>query len=73
MIAYQDPVADWVKAAAILHSADFLPNLKTVVVPGSHWFHLESAEPFNKELRAWLEETLGEKAETATEHFVDEF
>ncbi|KAL1702948.1 Alpha/Beta hydrolase protein [Schizophyllum commune] len=68
-----DPVADWVKAAAILHSADFLPNLKTVVVPGSHWFHLESAAPFNKELRAWLEETLGEKAETATEHFVDEF
>ena len=47
--------------------------MKTVVVPGSHWFHLESAEPFNKELRAWLEETLGEKAETATEHFVDEF
>lgn len=27
----QDPVADWVGAARILHSADFFGNLKTVV------------------------------------------
>ncbi|KAL1741254.1 Alpha/Beta hydrolase protein [Schizophyllum fasciatum] len=68
-----DPVADWVKAAALLHSADYLLKLKTVVVPGSHWFHLESAAAFNKELRAWLDETLGASSETTTEHFVDEF
>ncbi|TRM68733.1 Alpha/Beta hydrolase protein [Schizophyllum amplum] len=69
----EDPVADWVKAAALLHSADFLPNLKTTVVTGSHWFHLENAVDFNRELRAWLEETLESASGTTKEHFVDEF
>jgi len=52
----QDPVADWASASRLLHSADFLPNLKTVALDGAHWVHLEKPTEFNAVLRDWLDE-----------------
>jgi len=56
ILPLNDPVADWVGAAKVLRSADYLPNLKTVTVAGAHWMHLENAEEVNKALREWLGE-----------------
>ncbi|KAF8960273.1 Alpha/Beta hydrolase protein [Flammula alnicola] len=50
----EDPVANWVLAAKTLTSAEFLPNLTTELLPGSHWVHIEYPQEFNTILRKWL-------------------
>ncbi|KAJ7721334.1 Alpha/Beta hydrolase protein [Mycena maculata] len=55
----EDPVADWELLSKILKSADFLPNLRTDIMPGSHWCHLEYPETFNALLRNWLDQFFG--------------
>ncbi|KAF7984325.1 hypothetical protein HWV62_15319 [Athelia sp. TMB] len=56
ILPLNDPVADWVGAARVLHTADYFANLKTVTVAGAHWMHLENAVEVNKALREWLDE-----------------
>lgn len=56
VIPLQDPVGDWVIASNILHSADYLPNLKTVTLDGAHWIHLEQPVKVNSALKTWLDE-----------------
>ncbi|THH17595.1 hypothetical protein EW146_g3260 [Bondarzewia mesenterica] len=51
----KDPVADWVLAAKLLRSADYLPNLTTETLHGAHWVHMENPVEFNKIMRAWLD------------------
>jgi len=50
----QDPVADWEKAAKIVRSSEYLPNLTTKFVFGAHWPHLENPSKCNKIIREWL-------------------
>ncbi|EIM85309.1 alpha/beta-hydrolase [Stereum hirsutum FP-91666 SS1] len=51
----QDPVANWVLAAKLLHSADFLPDYEMHELHGAHWVHLENPVETNKVMRSWLE------------------
>ncbi|KIM42734.1 hypothetical protein M413DRAFT_444402 [Hebeloma cylindrosporum] len=53
----EDPVADWLVAATVLKSADYLPDLTTEVLPGAHWVHLEYPKEFNELVRKWLDRT----------------
>jgi soluble epoxide hydrolase/lipid-phosphate phosphatase len=50
----QDPVADWEKAAKIVRSAEYLPNLTTKLVFGAHWVHVENPSKCNEIIRKWL-------------------
>jgi soluble epoxide hydrolase/lipid-phosphate phosphatase len=50
-----DPVADWTLVSRMLHSEEFLSNLKTVIFDGAHWIHLERPAEFNAALRDWLD------------------
>lgn len=50
----QDPVADWVQAAEALGSANFLPNLTQVTLPGAHWVQLELPDRVNALIRDFL-------------------
>ncbi|KAH9045759.1 Alpha/Beta hydrolase protein [Lactarius pseudohatsudake] len=50
----QDPVADWVLAAEALGSANFLPNLTQVTLPGAHWVQLEFPRRVNTVIRNFL-------------------
>jgi len=50
----QDPVADWVVAAEALGSANFLPNLTQVTLPGAHWSQLEFPDRVNALIRDFL-------------------
>ncbi|KAF9040695.1 Alpha/Beta hydrolase protein [Panaeolus papilionaceus] len=50
----QDPVANWVSAAKMLKSADYLPELTVEVLPGAHWVHLEKPKIFNRVVRKWM-------------------
>ncbi|KAJ3513371.1 hypothetical protein NLJ89_g2992 [Agrocybe chaxingu] len=53
----EDPVADWMLAAQMLKSAQYLPDLTTSLLPGAHWVHLEHPEKLNEIVRRWLERT----------------
>ncbi|KAJ7618451.1 Alpha/Beta hydrolase protein [Roridomyces roridus] len=55
----QDAVADWALASKIMKSTDYLPNLQTELMDGSHWCHIEHSETFNAIARKWLEQTFG--------------
>ncbi|KAJ7062852.1 alpha/beta-hydrolase [Mycena amicta] len=57
LLPTQDPVADWVFVSKILHSSGFLPNVKTELMDGSHWCHLEFPAKANQIIRAWLKDT----------------
>ncbi|ETW84768.1 epoxide hydrolase [Heterobasidion irregulare TC 32-1] len=50
----KDPVADWVLAAKLLKSADYLPHITLQTLHGAHWLHIENPDGFNRILRAWL-------------------
>ncbi|KAI0314136.1 alpha/beta-hydrolase [Amylostereum chailletii] len=50
----QDPVADWVLAASLLSSAQFLPDLEQKAIPGAHWVHIEHPVEVNAIMREWL-------------------
>ncbi|KAK7053783.1 bifunctional epoxide hydrolase 2 [Favolaschia claudopus] len=56
-----DPVADWAVASKILHSPEFLPNLRTKFMDGAHWCHIEHPTQFNALMREWLEEVVHTK------------
>jgi len=51
----QDPVANWEKAAELVHSSKFLPNLTVKLLFGAHWVHLENPLKCNKVIREWLQ------------------
>jgi len=51
----EDPVANWVTVADLLHSKDFLPNLKVELIHAQHWPQLESPKVFNRLLAHWLD------------------
>ncbi|KAF8876157.1 Alpha/Beta hydrolase protein [Infundibulicybe gibba] len=50
----QDPVGDWVRAAKLLKSDDFVPKHTTVTLPGAHWVHMEFPQAVNEAIRGWL-------------------
>ncbi|KAH9007170.1 alpha/beta-hydrolase [Lactarius hatsudake] len=50
----KDLVADWVLAAKALGSANFLPKLTQVTLPGGHWVQLEFPSQVNTEIRKFL-------------------
>ncbi|PSR88468.1 hypothetical protein PHLCEN_2v5148 [Hermanssonia centrifuga] len=52
----QDPVADWVLAANLLKSAEFIPNLTTETVVAAHWLQLENPDEVNAIMRRWLDQ-----------------
>ncbi|THH02215.1 hypothetical protein EW026_g620 [Hermanssonia centrifuga] len=52
----QDPVADWVLAANLLKSAEFIPNLTTETVVAAHWLQLEKPDEVNAIMRRWLDQ-----------------
>ncbi|KAK7459628.1 hypothetical protein VKT23_009609 [Stygiomarasmius scandens] len=56
ILPLQDPVADWAIASKLLKSEDFLPNLTTEMLPGSHWVQLDHGDLFNSAMRKWLEQ-----------------
>jgi len=51
----EDTVADWGKVSLIAGSAQFIPQLETVVLATSHWPQLEQPREFNAALRSWLQ------------------
>ncbi|KAI0915493.1 hypothetical protein AcW1_004007 [Taiwanofungus camphoratus] len=60
-----DPVADWVEAAKLMGSAQYLPSLTTEVIYGAHWLQLENPKEFNEISRKWLDELASEGQEKA--------
>ncbi|KAF5374196.1 hypothetical protein D9758_004629 [Tetrapyrgos nigripes] len=67
-ISQPDPVADWAVASKLLKSADYLDNLTTKMIQGSHWVHLEHADLFNTEMKKWLEEYFPATAPAISDH-----
>ncbi|KII83408.1 hypothetical protein PLICRDRAFT_47292 [Plicaturopsis crispa FD-325 SS-3] len=59
ILPLQDPVADWAEAARILKSAEYVPELTTVMLNGAHWVHLENPDETNKAMRRWLDAHAG--------------
>lgn len=75
MYPTQDPVADWVMAAKLLKSADYLPHLTTKAMEGAHWLHIEYPEKFNAYVRSWLDDqknTIAPVKRSSARHAVDE-
>ncbi|GLB45925.1 putative alpha beta-hydrolase [Lyophyllum shimeji] len=64
-----DPVADWMVAARLLKTAEFVPNLSTELLEGAHWVHLENPVKFNAIVRAWLRK-LDESKNAENQHDV---
>ncbi|KAF8515778.1 Alpha/Beta hydrolase protein [Hysterangium stoloniferum] len=60
-----DPVADWVKAAKLLHASAFIPRLTTATIYAAHWPQLERPDEFNAILDGWLDDIFTPKSTVA--------